>query len=104
MRVTIERNDNLNGQLTRAVRIHAGEGTEEDAAEFRLTPAQAILAWWGMERLERAIQEAARWTDRYDQYTDTLRCHADAVEWLREFRSQLSAHAKAHNLEVDSCR
>lgn len=104
MRVKIDRNNHLNDQLTRAVRIHAGADTREDAAEFNLTPAQAMLVWWGMELLERAVRDSARWADLYDQYPDTLRCHADAIEWSRDFRERLMIHAKAHNIGVALCQ
>lgn len=104
MRVKIERNDHLNDQILRAVRLHAAADTRENSESFLLTPTQAVLVWWGMDRLERAVQDCARWANLYDQYADTLRCHADAVDWSRDFKQKLMAHAKTHNLEVATCR
>lgn len=104
MHVTLDRNDYLNNQLLRAVRIHAEAGTRENSQQFSLTPSQAVLVWWAMDRLEHAIQDSARWASLYDDYADTLRCHADAVEWSKNFRKQLLKHAQAHKLEVSFSR
>lgn len=104
MRVKIERNDHLNRDILVAVQKHAAADTRENAAEFRLTPAQACLVWWGMDCLQRAIRDSARWCDLHGEYADSLRCHADAYEWSQSFRRELMAHAKAHKLEVAPCR
>lgn len=104
MRVKVERNDHLNAAITYVVRAHAGAGTRENCEEFQLTPAQASLVWWGMELLERAVRDAARWADLHDEYADTLRCHADAIEWSRAFKRDLLGHVKSHKMEVAPCR
>lgn len=109
MRVKVDRNDYLNQQIMRAVYVFADADTRENAKEFSVTPAQATLMWWALKRLEAAIRDSARWAEEWNNlhqisYADTLRCHADAVEWCREFRHQLADHAKAHQLEVQACR
>ena len=104
MRVKIERNDHLNDAIVYVVRAYAGANTRENSTEFRLTPAQASLVWWGMEILERTVRDSARWCDLYNDYADTLRCHADAVEWSRDFKKELLTHVKNHNMEVAPCR
>lgn len=109
MRVKVERNDWLNEQMLRVVRLHADADTQENTAAFHLTPTQAALVWWAMRRLESAIRDSAGWVHEWDSlheatWSDNMRCHADAAEWSREFRHKLEAHAKAHDLEVMRCR
>lgn len=104
MNVTILRDDFQNDQIHRAVRLHAEADTRANSLEFRLTPSQACLVWWGMRLLNRAIRDSSRWCDDGAEFADSLRCHADAVEWSKAFMNQLDGHAKDHNLEVMRCR
>lgn len=105
MRVKVERNDHLNNAIVYVVRAYAGAAERKNITEFRLTPAQASLVWWGMELLERAVRDSARWCDLHNEdYADTLRCHADAVEWSQNFRKELLSHVKNHKMEVAPCR
>jgi hypothetical protein len=83
-----------NVQVKRAVKIHADADTQENKAEFYLTPAQARLVWWGMRCLANAIRESVADCQTGADYADDLRCHADADEWGRGFMSRLAGHAE----------
>lgn len=83
-----------NVQLKRAVKIHADASTQDNGLEFRLTPAQARLAYWGMRCLSNAIRKSVYDCQIGSDYADDLRCHADADEWARDFMARLAIHAE----------
>lgn len=85
-----------NFQVKRAVKIHADASTQDNRLEFRLTPAQARLAYWGMRCLGHAIRESVSDCQTGADYADDLRCHADADEWARDFMLRLAIHAEMH--------
>lgn len=84
-----------NLQVKRAVKIHADASTHDNRLEFRLTPAQARLAYWGMRCLSKAICESVYACRPGADYADDLRCHADADEWARDFMGRLQVHAES---------
>lgn len=83
-----------NFQVKRAVKIHADASTHDNMLEFRLTPAQARLAYWGMRCLSNAIRESVYACQTGADYADDLRCHADADEWARDFMARLAIHSE----------
>lgn len=97
----MQRNDYLNDQLLRVVRLHAEASTNENRAAFYMTPAQAALSWWGLYLLLRALRDSANACGVHGDYADNLRCHADAVEVSKRMMAQLWAHAKDHSLEPE---
>lgn len=103
-RVKVDCKDWQNDHIRRVVNMFADAQLLKDQQDFGLTPAQACLVWWGLNLLNDAIRDSVRWCSNDSEFSDTLRCHADAAEWSREFMGRLWEHAKTHGLEAMRCR
>jgi hypothetical protein len=85
--------------IRHVVRQHADADTKKNSAEFLFTPSQACLVWWGLHLLSMELRKpipGGSWED----YPDTMRCYADAIDWVGTAQERLAAHASKHKLEV----
>jgi hypothetical protein len=85
--------------IRHVVRQHADADTQQNTAEFPYTPSQACLVWWGLHLLSIELRKpipGGCWED----YSDTMRCYADAIDWIGVAQQRLLAHARTHQLEI----
>ena len=84
--------------IRHVVRQHAAAETRANSADFPFTPAQACLVWWGLHLLSMELRKQA--PGCWEDYPDTLRCYADAIEWVETTKERLALHARKHKLEL----